>query len=71
MSSKQQQIDRDLLGLFLAEEILKVKKVSALPDFGADSFKSLYGTFAASPVSIDTGDDPDDLAAVQGNVPSP
>jgi len=47
-----------------------VKKVSVLPDFGADSFKSLSGTFASMPLSIDREDDPDDLAAVQGTVPS-
>jgi hypothetical protein len=51
--------------------LLKVKKVSALPGFGADSFKSILGTFASMPVSLDTGDDPDELAAVQGKVPSP
>jgi len=70
MSSKQQQLDRDLRGLFLAEEILKVKNVSALPDFCADSVKSLSGIFASMPVALDIVDDPDELAAIQGKVRS-
>jgi hypothetical protein len=51
----------------LAEEILKVKKVSVLPDFDDDSFESPSGTLAY----LDAGDDPDDPPTDEDEVPPP